>query len=629
MRRLMSYRSVFEDFVARADGRIFNTAGDAILAEFPSAVDALRTAIDIQELLRTRNLSYPPSRHMVFRIGLTIGDVMEREGDLLGDGVNIAARLQGLATPGGICVSRSVHEQVANKLSVLFSDLGPQDVKNIPQPVHAYRVELEKGSPDQTLTAHARRQSTARPLQLLIAFSVLLVGVGALGSFVILNKPWSRQGVANQQTAADVTSPTSANAPVKSRSERLWEASPRTLLGARFVAAEVPFVCDECREKIGRALNGQPNHTALAISWDGLYYWALNRSTAAEARLSALAQCLDAKRRACFVYAVDNQIVWSEPPPSVPVKPWFDPRTKLPVEFDEFSKIPNFLPEQKQRMAEFYPMQNDSRALVLGDMLQWSMTGGVQTDEEAARTALERCGYITHSPCRVIAIGNSFVVPPASFSINTVAAPAFAPSSSSSTGPVYSLTGPPFLPGNIPFICDECRDQITKGLYDRPMHSAVAISLEGRFWYVWGRDSAEQARTIVLGNCIGANQRMCFVFAVDGQLVSTEKSPPLPATPWFTNDPHVAHPLDIDAIPHLSDSQKRAISDLYSRATPPKAIAVGNGSWGVASSFGYKPLYRTEMEAARIALERCGFVTQAPCRIVAINDNSVVRPGSQ
>ena len=92
-----------------------------------SAVDALRTAIDIQESLRTRNLSYPPSRHMVFRIGLTIGDVMEREGDLLGDGVNIAAQLQGLATPGGICVSRSVHEQVANKLSVLFSDLGPQD----------------------------------------------------------------------------------------------------------------------------------------------------------------------------------------------------------------------------------------------------------------------------------------------------------------------------------------------------------------------------------------------------------------------------------------------------------------------------------------------------------------------
>jgi class 3 adenylate cyclase len=95
MRRLMSYRAVFDDFVTRADGRIFDTAGDALLAEFPSAVDALRTAIDIQESLRTRNLGYPPNRHMVFRIGLTIGDVMEREGDLLGDRVNIAARGSG------------------------------------------------------------------------------------------------------------------------------------------------------------------------------------------------------------------------------------------------------------------------------------------------------------------------------------------------------------------------------------------------------------------------------------------------------------------------------------------------------------------------------------------------------
>jgi class 3 adenylate cyclase len=153
MRRLVSYRGVFDDFVTKADGRIFNTAGDAVLAEFPSAVDALRAAIDIQESLRTRNLSYPQSRHMVFRIGVTIGDVIERDGDLLGDGVNVAARLQGLAGPGGICISRSVHEQVINKLSVLFSELGPQDVKNIPRPVYAYRVELDKGASEQKSNA--------------------------------------------------------------------------------------------------------------------------------------------------------------------------------------------------------------------------------------------------------------------------------------------------------------------------------------------------------------------------------------------------------------------------------------------------------------------------------------------
>jgi class 3 adenylate cyclase len=140
LRRLASYRAVFDDFVARWGGRIFNTAGDAVLAEFPSSVDAVRCAVDLQESIRTRNLAFPPSRRMVYRIGITVADVVEREGDLLGDGVNIAARLGDLANPGGICVSRAVYEQVAGKISVAFADLGPQRVKNIPSPVHAYGI---------------------------------------------------------------------------------------------------------------------------------------------------------------------------------------------------------------------------------------------------------------------------------------------------------------------------------------------------------------------------------------------------------------------------------------------------------------------------------------------------------
>jgi hypothetical protein len=100
----------------------------------------------VQESLRTRNLAYPPSRQMSFRMGISIGDVVERDGDLLGDGVNIAARLEGLAEPGGICVSRSVYEQVSNKLSVQFADIGEQEVKNIPTPVHAFVVALKRAN---------------------------------------------------------------------------------------------------------------------------------------------------------------------------------------------------------------------------------------------------------------------------------------------------------------------------------------------------------------------------------------------------------------------------------------------------------------------------------------------------
>src|SRR5260370_31676878 len=107
LRRLASYRQVTDDFIAKCGGRIFNTAGDAVLAEFPSAVEAVRCAIDIQESLRTRNMAYPPSRQMSVRIGIPPPPPPPRDGDLLGHGVNIAARLEGLAEVGGICLSRT------------------------------------------------------------------------------------------------------------------------------------------------------------------------------------------------------------------------------------------------------------------------------------------------------------------------------------------------------------------------------------------------------------------------------------------------------------------------------------------------------------------------------------------
>jgi class 3 adenylate cyclase len=137
---LAAYREVFDDFVDRYGGRVFNTAGDSVMSEFSSAVEAMRAAIDIQEALRTRNLGHPSNRWLQFRIGITIADVVERQGELLGDGVNLAARLESLAEPGGICISRSVHEAVANKVSVMFRDIGEREVKNIPTPVHAFVV---------------------------------------------------------------------------------------------------------------------------------------------------------------------------------------------------------------------------------------------------------------------------------------------------------------------------------------------------------------------------------------------------------------------------------------------------------------------------------------------------------
>lgn len=138
--RLDTVRRIAEGLINQSGGRIFNTAGDAIMAEFKSAVDAVRCAVDIQSSLRAGNESYPPARQMWFRIGVTIGDVFEREGDLLGDGVNIAARLESIGPEGGVCISRSVYEVVANKVAARFSDRGLQRLKNMPEPVHVYSL---------------------------------------------------------------------------------------------------------------------------------------------------------------------------------------------------------------------------------------------------------------------------------------------------------------------------------------------------------------------------------------------------------------------------------------------------------------------------------------------------------
>jgi len=145
LRIFRGHKEVFESLVAMHKGRIFNTAGDAILAEFGSAVEAVRCATEIQAALQTRNRQFPPERQVNFRIGVNLGDVIVQGQDLLGDGVNVAARLQTAAVAGGICISGSVYDQIRNKLSLSFNLLGEKSFKNIPQPVRTFSITEAEG----------------------------------------------------------------------------------------------------------------------------------------------------------------------------------------------------------------------------------------------------------------------------------------------------------------------------------------------------------------------------------------------------------------------------------------------------------------------------------------------------
>jgi TolB-like protein/class 3 adenylate cyclase len=139
-RTLREHRKVTDALVAKHGGRLVKSTGDGVLLEFPSVVDAVECAVAVQSLMAERNQGVPEDRRMLFRIGINLGDILIEGDDILGDGVNVAARLEGIAEPGGVCVSSSAHDQVIGKVAVEFTDLGEQTLKNIGRPVRAYAV---------------------------------------------------------------------------------------------------------------------------------------------------------------------------------------------------------------------------------------------------------------------------------------------------------------------------------------------------------------------------------------------------------------------------------------------------------------------------------------------------------
>src|SRR5712692_3007812 len=168
LRTLTAHRQVMDPLIAQHRGRIVGTAGDSVLAEFASVVDAVQCAVVIQTSLKAENTNLPPERKMEFRIGINLGDVMVDGEQIYGDGVNIAARLEALAEAGGICISGVVHDQVKNKLVLHYEDLGEQEVKNIAEPVRVWRAVMDDAAEamaEQVMQRHtqSRVRSPASP----------------------------------------------------------------------------------------------------------------------------------------------------------------------------------------------------------------------------------------------------------------------------------------------------------------------------------------------------------------------------------------------------------------------------------------------------------------------------------
>ncbi len=364
VRRFREAAAEFAGLVERHQGRIFNTAGDAILAEFASAVDATRCAIAIQDGNNTRNAVVPPQRRIIFRIGLAIGDVVVGEsGDLLGDAVNIAARLEGIADPGGICASEEIINHVQNKIALSATDIGLQSLKNIQRPVHAFKIAPDikiAGARPFAVKPKARRFPTLRVV------SASAFAVAVLAAILI----WKFEPFAPHTTSVPS--------------------------GPPFDAAKVPLVTDRVRSALADFAR-EPSYKAIAISRIGWGVVSGARDTVSAER-EALDRCRKRDQKGdCRIYALGNRVVW--------------PMLHLPLPADLHAEPSNepFVPQQLVAVKgvpnaaglQAYLADSNHKALAISDS-GFSIMKDRETQAEAIRLAVERCSDFARTPCLLV-----------------------------------------------------------------------------------------------------------------------------------------------------------------------------------------------------------------------------------
>jgi adenylate cyclase len=161
---LTGHRAIMDDLIAHHGGNVSGTAGDSVIADFASAVEAVNCAVAIQQALFRANRKLVAHQRMDFRIGINVGDVMLKDGDIFGDGINVAARIEALAEPGGICVTRQTRDNVRDKVAYRFEDMGEQEVKNIARPVRAFRLLFDRAGGQEPDAAEEEAPTPKKPL---------------------------------------------------------------------------------------------------------------------------------------------------------------------------------------------------------------------------------------------------------------------------------------------------------------------------------------------------------------------------------------------------------------------------------------------------------------------------------
>ncbi len=478
---LQARMAIAGSYIKQHHGRVFKMTGDGLLAEFASPVEAVRAAIGIQEAMRTTNALAATEDRLDLRIGANLGDVVQSGDDLIGDAVNVAVRLESIASAGGICVSSAIYDQIVGKLTLGAEDIGQQQVKNIPRPIHAYRLMAEGSSPRASGAVRSRTFLVAGAVA-----AVVVVATAAVAGAILLRDAPVPDRIAQAAPAPVAAAPAPA-------------AAPRI-----FATADIPFTSTQRRREL-EPYEQAEGYKAMAINVRGWVEFATRRIDEKTARDVALEACNNTVHKQvrtvrdfdrCMIYAVGNSVVWSFKTPAMPPQPYVAAARPMPPIPLVPAAVPLLGEGTRKLLVDVYPKATGTRVVVIGrNKIDWWTFSDVEPD--AVRRALQSCGHLSGRPCFVYAINDQVVVQtPQNFRIADV----FTPQDLTGLEPAQQQAIERYL------VADDWR--------------AIAVARNGRIGVAVGRASEDSAVETALRECARAGGTECAVSAVGPYLVT-------------------------------------------------------------------------------------------------------------
>ena len=596
----------------RNHGRVVKWTGDGFIGTFDSAVDAVRAAIEIQSGVAAAGASAADDRRIRFRIGINTGDVITVPGDVYGDTVNVAARLEALAEPGGICISTGVRDAVRGKFSLEFENRGELAVKNIPDPVGTFNVIFDPIA--WTMGRDAAPASglrTARNRSLLAAGIALLVAAAAGGGWYFLGKQ-------HDELHATATPSAERNPPAHSPPAASW----REGLSARMASA-VPGLGGKALQNAERAYETGQAHKAQAASPDPPGLWrAFGRPSVENAETSALENCQINYDQPCALIAVDETLA---PMPADRDWPRRDmPRARYSGTFDP-AQIPGSAPALRERSDIInYRTAAPPKAVAFTPVGgRVFTTVGAANQRAAEEASLNACDADPlrkeeKGVCFLYAVGDRVVLP------LRLSAPLTAASTAPATASLQDALAAR-LAVAVPNLPEKVREERARGYEAARFHKAEAVSPEAPgTWRTAMRPTVEEAETAALEQCQVFFGKPCVLLAVD------EIVQPAPSNgEWPRRDmvrAHYAGNFEPAQIPGLRPvARERADITNYLTAPVPKAAAYHPNGGRIFTVSGAA----TQREAEERALEACNSDpnrnrADGSCFLYAVGDQVVL-----